>query len=87
MSLTADIRPAGQVRAFEPRHDGTHWACRGRIASVHRGTDGKPRNTRQCNRRLDESWTWCPACGGLIAWGGTANYGGRPLRHLERTAA
>lgn len=74
----------GVVRAFEPRFDGSVWRCRGRVASVHRETDGRLRNTRQCSARLAEGPRFCRKCGGLIAWGGTATYVGVTLEHLDR---
>lgn len=88
MGLTDDIRPRGIIRAFEPRREGWDdsgpWKCRGRVAKLHRETDGRMRNTRQCNTRLQEGQRFCGRCGGLIAWGGSVEYNGVTLKHLER---
>lgn len=86
-SLTADTRAAGTVRAFAPRDDRTHWTCRGRVANTTRPITRYTGKTVQCAGRLDPSWAWCPRCGGLIAWGGTAVYRGVELAHLERMPA
>lgn len=78
-----DTVGSGAVRAFEPRQDRDGWHCRGRLENTglrtrHNGA------TRQCGARLEAMQRFCGKCGGLIAWGGTAQYNGATLRHLER---
>lgn len=91
--LTADIRENGVVRAFEPRKEwngggpNERWKCRGRAASPHIASDGKPRATRQCNSVIAPGQVFCGKCGGLIAWGGEVEYKGQRLRHLDRGVA
>lgn len=85
--LTPDTRSGGTVRAFAPRDDRTHWACRGRLVNTTRPITRHTGKTIQCGRRLDPSWRWCPKCGALLAWNGFAIYNGVTLAHLERTPA
>ncbi len=86
-TLTKDTRDGGTVRAFEPRDDRGHWTCRGRVVNTTRPVTRYTGKTLQCAARLDPDWTWCPKCGGLLAWGGSVMYGGATLAHLERTQA